>query len=93
LPAPAAGACHSPDHLVGAQQQRLRDRETGYLGRPGIDDEPELEGLLDGQVVGARALQDPDDIGRGEPAELDEVGQGSGQRTRQAWVPGGKGRL
>jgi hypothetical protein len=38
------------DHLVGAQQERLRDRQTEGLGGGQIDDEIELSRLLDRQV-------------------------------------------
>jgi hypothetical protein len=44
-----AGA-FSLDHLVGAQQERLRDRQTEGLGGGQIDDEIELSRLLDRQV-------------------------------------------
>jgi hypothetical protein len=50
------------DHVVGPQQQRVRDREAERLRRLQIDDELELGGLLDRLVGGLRALEDLDVI-------------------------------
>src|SRR5215813_10413116 len=42
---------NSLDHLVGAQQERLRDRQPEGLRRRKIDDEIELCGLLNRDVA------------------------------------------
>jgi hypothetical protein len=45
------------DHLIRAQQQRLRECEAERLGRLEIDDQLELRGLLDRRartIAGAR---------------------------------------
>ena len=51
-----APAClaHSFDHLVGAQQERLRDGKLERLGSGEIDHEIELARLLDRNVAGVR---------------------------------------
>jgi hypothetical protein len=45
------------DHLVGAQQERLRDRESERLGGGQVDDQLELGRLLDWKVNGLRPLE------------------------------------
>jgi hypothetical protein len=50
------------DHLVGAQQQRRRDREAERLGGFEIDDELELGRLLDGEIRRSRTLEDLVDV-------------------------------
>src|SRR5438093_12328681 len=42
---------HSLDHLVGAQEERLGDRQAKRLGGVQIDDEIELGRLLDRDVA------------------------------------------
>src|SRR5262245_19061638 len=55
----------SLDHLISPSQHRRRDRESHCLGGLEIDDQLELGGLLDGQVGGLCALQNPvDEPGR-----------------------------
>src|SRR6516162_6396222 len=51
-----APAClaHSFDHLVGAEQERLRDFEVEGLGGRKIDDEIKLSRLLDRDVARLR---------------------------------------
>jgi hypothetical protein len=52
------------DHAVGAQHQRRRNRKTQGLGRLQIDDEVVLGRLLDGEIGGLRATQNPvDEVG------------------------------
>ncbi len=46
------------DHLVGPQQQRLRDREPERLRSLRVDDQLELDWLLDRKVGGFCALED-----------------------------------
>jgi hypothetical protein len=44
------------DHLVGADQNGIRDRQAQQLCRPGIDDQFMGGGLLDGNVSGLGTL-------------------------------------
>jgi len=60
LPPPLTHRARSLDALVRPRENRVGDREAEGLRGPQIDDALELGGLLDGQVGGARALQDPD---------------------------------
>src|SRR5437867_5093974 len=48
----------SLDHLVCAQQQRLRDREPERLGGLEVDHELELGRLFHRKLAGLRALED-----------------------------------
>src|SRR6266568_2082375 len=48
----------SLDHLVRAQQQRLRDREPKRLGGLEVDHELELGRLFHGKLAGLRAFED-----------------------------------
>src|SRR5438105_5017653 len=54
----------SLDHLVRAQQDRLRDRETKGLRGLKVDHQVELRGLLDRQIGGLRSFEDLVHIGR-----------------------------
>src|SRR5206468_10199171 len=47
------------DHIIRAQQQRLRDGDTERLGGLEVDYELELRRLLERQVVGFRAFNYP----------------------------------
>ena len=47
----------SLDHLVGAEEERLRDGEAKRLGGLEVDQQLELRRLLDRQVGGLRTLQ------------------------------------
>src|SRR5215831_4582539 len=47
------------DHLIRPRQRRRRDRQAESLGGLEVDDQLELGWLLDGQVSGLRALEDP----------------------------------
>jgi hypothetical protein len=50
------------DHLVGAHQHRLRDRQAERPGGLEVDHQIELRRLLDGQVGGLGALKDLVDV-------------------------------
>src|SRR5512138_951793 len=54
------------DDLVGALQERRRNREPERLGGLGVDGQLELRWLLDGKAAGAGALEDLVDV-RGGP--------------------------
>ena len=41
---------HLFDHLVGAQQERVRHFQAEQLGRGQVNDEVKFRGLLDGQI-------------------------------------------
>src|SRR5215831_5908739 len=69
----------SLDHLVGEQQERLRDRQAERLGGGQVDDEIELGGLLDRDVTRLR------------PAEnLVNIISGAPELLRKAWPIGHK---
>ena len=57
----------SLDHLVRPIQQRLRDRQADLLCRLEIDDELKLRRLLDGQVSGLGAFENPVHVVGGAP--------------------------
>jgi hypothetical protein len=78
---PGSGGGPSFDHVLRAQQQRRRDRETERLGGLEVDHELELRRLLDGRVGGLSALarESPSIVaqrrlprakGRGAPARV-----------------------
>src|SRR5262249_11449279 len=58
------------DHLVGAQQERFRDRQTKRLGGGQVDDEIELGGLLDRDITRLRPAQNLVNIISGAPELL-----------------------
>src|SRR6516162_6686559 len=58
------------NHLVGAQQERLRDRQAERLGGGQVDDEIELGGLLDRDVTRLRSAQNLVNIISGAPELL-----------------------
>jgi hypothetical protein len=53
------GSVKSIDDLIRPQQQRRRDGEAEGLGGLRIDDQLELARLLDGNVSGLGAPEDP----------------------------------
>src|SRR6266851_4147666 len=57
------------DYLVRAQQQRRWDRQAEHIGGLEVDDEVEVGGLLDRQVGGLRALEDPRRWPRAAPTQ------------------------
>ena len=58
----------SIDHLVGTQQKFPANCQSESVRRFEIDDELEFGGLLNRQVGGLRALQNPVHISSGWPA-------------------------
>ena len=50
------------NHLIRAQQHRLRDREAEFLGGIEMDDKVELCRLLNGEIGGFRTLEDLVDV-------------------------------
>src|SRR5262245_60294851 len=63
----------SLDDFVGAQQHRGRQREAEALRDPGVDDQLELLGLLDGHQRRLLALEDARDIVPGAAENVLEV--------------------
>src|SRR5437899_12117128 len=61
------------DHLVGPQQERLRNRQAERLCGGQIDDESELGRLLDRQVPRPRPAQNLVDKIGGTPEQIWEV--------------------
>src|SRR5215207_6430858 len=55
------------DHLIGACEERGRDREPERLGGLEVDDKLELGRLLDREIGGLGTPQDPVDVRRGVP--------------------------
>src|SRR5689334_20932182 len=84
----------SLNHVVSAQQQRLRDRQAERIRGLAIDDELEFRGALDGKIARLRALEYLVDD-RGEPEVqvrvVDRVGHQSSRLDEVAgWIGGGK---
>jgi len=50
------------NHAVGAQQDRLRDFHSQGMRGFSVDDQLHLGRLLDGQLTGFRALENPVDV-------------------------------
>jgi hypothetical protein len=69
----AQPACNSFDHLVGAPQDRSRDRQAERRRGFQIDDQLQRCRLLYQQVGGLGAFQDFVDIGRSAPRVLDRA--------------------
>src|SRR4051794_27631817 len=61
------------DHLVGAEQERLRHGEAEGLGGLEVDRKLELDRLLDGEVGRLGALQDAVDITSRAAEQIDPV--------------------
>ena len=55
---PSVAESSRPDHLIGAQQDRRRDRQAEGLGGLEVDDQLELRGLLDRKLAGLGAPED-----------------------------------
>src|SRR5215510_8363527 len=53
------GCVVSLDHLVGAGEERLWDRQSDRRRGPEIDDQFEVGGLVDGDVGGLLAFENP----------------------------------
>src|SRR3990172_3874013 len=64
----------SPDHHAGADANRLRDLQAQRVGGREVDGQLELLRLLDGEVGGPRALQDPVNIIREAAGKVEGVG-------------------
>ena len=62
------------DHLVGAREDRWRDRQTERLGGLQIDDELEFGWLLDGQVGRLGTFENFVDIRSSAPEEVVQIG-------------------
>src|SRR6266478_8134839 len=56
----------SLDHLIGAAEERNRYREAKRLGGLHVDDQLDLGGLLDRQVGGLLALENPASVDAGQ---------------------------
>src|SRR5437763_1916213 len=69
----AENRAYSLDHLVGAREDRRRDRQTERIGGLQIDDESVFGSLLYGQVRWFHALQDLVDVGSGTPGYVGKV--------------------
>lgn len=63
------------DHLIRAEQQRLRNGESERAGRFQVDHELELRRLLDRKVSGAGATQDLADDGGNAQVAFGHVGE------------------
>src|SRR5215475_13023490 len=61
------------DHLVGAQEERLRDRQAKCPGRRKIDDKLESGRLLDRNIAGLRTPQNLVDQLGGAPEPIGAV--------------------
>ena len=66
-------ATNSPsfNELVGANQERLQDRQPERLGGLEIDHQREFGRLLDGKIGRFGTLQNPVDIGGGAPLKIE----------------------
>src|SRR5262245_20423954 len=53
--------------------QRRRNLQAEAIGRPDVDDQVELDGLLHGQLAGASAAQDLAHMPARAPAEIDQI--------------------
>src|SRR5207244_170085 len=78
----------SPDHLVSAQQKRLRNREAEGLGGLEVDGKFELRGLLDGQIARLGALENLVYVNRGAPSQVANGSSISHEATEFHVLPG-----
>jgi hypothetical protein len=62
------------DHLVGAGEERRRDREAEGFGRLQVDRELELRRLLNRKVGRIAASENAIDVGRAATPEIGTVG-------------------
>src|SRR6266849_9376904 len=69
------------NHLIGAQQQRLRDREAEGLGDLEVDHQLELGRLFDRQVTWFCALEDLVDVFGGTAQHFVEISAIAHQET------------
>ncbi len=65
-------ACALLDHLIGAHEQRQRDREAEGLRGLGVHDQLELRGLLDRQIGWFGA---PEDLDHDDRSLTPQVGE------------------
>src|SRR5437667_11388517 len=63
----------SLDHLVRAQQQRLRDVQAERFRSLEVDDQLELRGLQDGQIGGFRPLENLVDVRGRSTVQVDVI--------------------
>src|SRR6266545_181523 len=77
----------SLDHLIGALQERGRDRQAEGLGGLEVDYEFERDGLLDGKIRGFRALQYLMDVGSGPSMLVGETRSISHDASRLGCLP------
>jgi len=73
------------DYLVGRSLQRLRNGQVESLGRFPVDDKLKAGRLLDRQIGGLGASEDPIDVGRGLTEQIgiiDPVTQETALRPR-----------
>src|SRR6516165_7979352 len=70
----ASGGERSFDDLVGAGEDRWRDRQPECRCGLEVDDKVEFYRLLDGQVAGFRSFQDPVYIIRRPPEVVGHIG-------------------
>src|SRR5204863_2453445 len=77
---PRAGS--SLDHLIGAPEDQLRDRQTERLSGFQIDDQLEFGWLLDWQVGRLGPFEDLIDIGRSAPVKVSPIGSEAHQAAK-----------
>src|SRR6267142_3999178 len=78
---PTRPRLRSFDHLVRADREGLRNRQSERPGRSEVDEELELGWLLEGQLAGLGALQDLVDVVRRPADDGVEVGSVAQQRA------------
>src|SRR5262245_30515576 len=64
---------YSPDDLVGADENRLRDGQAEGFGRLEVDDQLELRGLLDWKISRSSALEHAIDKRSNAPVVVSEL--------------------